>query len=287
MTSSQDDSSSLDVLLRSLKLPSFVDSHEEVACQAEKEGWPFTRYLRTLVEMEVEDRRRRRIERNLKASNLPSTKTLATLELHRLPPRVRQQLPALCEGHFLSQGTNVLAFGLPGRGKTHLLCAIGHELVQRGYQVLFTAAYQLVQRLLLARRELRLEKELGRLDHFEAVIVDDLGYIQQERDEMEVLFTFLSQRYERGSVLISSNLVFSQWDKIFRDPMTTACAIDRVIHHSIILEMTGPSVRAEAAQRRRLGDSEAVVAPPPVPPQPPASVDPDSSVGDHGRPMDS
>jgi DNA replication protein DnaC len=243
--------SSIEVLLRSLKLPGFVDNHKEVASQAEKEGWTYARYLRTLVEMEAEDRRRRRVERNLKASNLPPFKTLATFKLEIVPAKVRQQLPALCEGGFLSQGTNVLTFGLPGRGKTHLLCAIGYELVQRGHTVLFTPAYQLVQKLLLARRELKLERELRRLDHFDAIILDDLGYIQQEREEMEVLFTFFAERYERGSILISSNLVFSQWDKIFRDPMTTACAIDRVVHHSIILEMTGPSVRAEEARQRQ------------------------------------
>lgn len=249
--------SSIEVLLRSLKLPGFVDNHKEVASQAEKEGWTYARYLRTLVEMEAEDRRRRRVERNLKASNLPPFKTLATFKLEKVPAKVRQQLPALCEGNFLSQGTNVLTFGLPGRGKTHLLCAIGYELVQRGYTVLFTPAYQLVQKLLLARRELKLERELRRLDHFDAIIIDDLGYIQQEREEMEVLFTFFAERYERGSILISSNLVFSQWDKIFRDPMTTACAIDRVVHHSIILEMTGPSVRAEEALQRQADGLEA------------------------------
>ena len=162
----------------------------------------------------------------------------------------KKMLPSLCEGHFLGRAENIVAFGLPGRGKTHLLCAIGHELVRRGHPVLFIPAYRLVQKLLVAKRDLILEKELKKLDRFEAVILDDIGYVQQDREEMEVLFTFLAERYERGSVLISSNLVFSQWDKIFKDSMTTAAAIDRMVHHCVILELTGQSYRNQEAQKR-------------------------------------
>ena len=155
-------------------------------------------------------------------------------------PPANWQLPTLCEGAFVERGDNVLAFGLPGRGKTHLVCALGHELVQRGRRVFFTPTFALVQRLLAAKRDLRLEKELAILDRFDAVILDDIGYVQQSREEMEVLFTFLADRYERRSVIITSNLLFSEWDRIFKDPMTTAAAIDRLVHHSVILEMTGP-----------------------------------------------
>jgi DNA replication protein DnaC len=157
-------------------------------------------------------------------------------------------LPTLCEGAFVERGDNLLAFGLPGRGKTHLVCAIGYELIQRGYRVLFTATFALVQRLLAAKRDLRIEKELAILDTFDAVILDDIGYVQQSRDEMEVLFTFLAERYERRTVIITSNVVFSEWDRIFKDKMTTAAAIDRLVHHAVILEMTGTSVRADAAE---------------------------------------
>jgi len=242
----------LEVLLRSLKLPSFVACHEEVGVKAEKQGWSFGQYLYHLAEQEVVDRERRRIERLLKRSKLPPEKTLTTMDLSLLPAKVRRQLPTLCEGGFVERAENILAFGLPGRGKTHLACAIGHELVKRGYSVLFIPTYQLVQRLLVAKRDLVLENELRRLDHFDAVIADDLGYVQQERDEMEVLFTFLGERYERRSVVITSNLVFSKWDRIFKDPMTTAAAIDRVVHHSTILELTGPSIRKEEAKKRNL-----------------------------------
>lgn len=241
---------SLAVLLRALRLPTFVAMFIETAEQAEKKGWTFDAYLHHLATAELEDRKQRRIVRHLKRASLPEGKTLATLKLDKLPAKIQRQLPTLCEGAFVDKAENVLAFGLPGRGKTHVLCAIAHELIHRGYKVLFIPAYQLVQHLLVAKRELLLDKTLQRLDRYDVVLVDDIGYIQQDREEMEVLFTFLSQRYERRSVMISSNLVFSQWDRIFKDPMTTAAAIDRVVHHSIILEMTGPSIRTEQAAKR-------------------------------------
>jgi DNA replication protein DnaC len=251
------ESQTLAMLLRQLKLPGFAAHHGEEARRAEQQGLTYEAFLRTLVELEIAQRRGRRIERLLKLSGLPSEKTLATLKLEKVPVKVRRQLPALLEGGFLERAENVLAFGLPGRGKTHLACAIGHELVRRGHAVFFTSAVLLVQRLLVAKKELRLEEELRVLDTFDAVILDDIGYIQQDREEMEVLFTFLSERYERRSVIITSNLVFSQWDRIFKDQMTTAAAIDRVVHHSIILEMNGGSVRGEEAAAREDADRRA------------------------------
>ena len=248
---------SLALQLRALKLPSFAEHHADVAARAEEHGWGLSQSLHHLCELELAGRRRRRIERLVKASELPAEKTLATLELARLPVKVRRQVPSLCEGGFVERAENVLAFGLPGRGKSHLLAAIGHELVKRGHSVLFTPTYRLVQQLLVAKRDLALEEALQRLDGFDAVILDDIGYVQQDREEMEVLFTFLAERYERRSVMITSNLVFSQWDQIFKNPMTTAAAIDRLVHHAIILELDGPSVRSEAAKARNKASSEA------------------------------
>lgn len=264
---------SLAMLLRALKLPTVARQADEVAQLAEREGWTFVRYLHHLIELEVHERRRRRIARNLKDSELPPDKTLATLDRARLPAKVARTLPALCEGGFVERGDNLLAFGLPGRGKTHLVCAIGHELIQRGHRVLFTATYALVQRLLAAKRDLRLEQELAVLDRFDAVLLDDIGYVQQSRDEMEVLFTFLAERYERRTVIITSNLVFSEWDRIFKDPMTTAAAIDRLVHHSVILEMTGTSIRVEHAQAERIGQGGAA----PPRPKSTATTDPNST----------
>jgi len=244
-------------LLRELKLPGFVARHGELAAEAERAGWGFERFLRALAEAEIDQRHQKRLERLLKASKLPLEKSLATLDTARFPVPVRRMLPTLCDGGFVERAENLLAFGLPGRGKTHLVCAIGLELIQRGHTVHFTPTYALVQRLLAARRDLALEKELHRLDAFDVLILDDIGYIQQDRDEMEVLFTLLAERYERRSVVITSNLVFSQWDRIFKDPMTTAAAIDRIVHHAVILELTGPSYRAEVAKARMPEDPNA------------------------------
>lgn len=250
MKPSQNEGTALGILLRKLRLPSFTALYVETAALAAREGWTFERYLQHLSETELTDRDRRRIERNLSQSHLPPDKTLATLELAKLPRKVRSALPGLCEGGFVERAENVLVFGLPGRGKSHTCAAIGHELIQRGFRVLFQPAFRLVQQLLIAKRDLELERALRHLDGFDVVILDDIGYVQQSREEMEVLFTFLAERYERRSVMITSNLVFSAWDKIFKDPMTTAAAIDRVVHHATILEMQGPSVRAEVAEQR-------------------------------------
>ena len=245
----QDANAALHGMLRTLKLPSFAANFEHIGLEAEQHGWTFGQSLRQLCELEIHDRRERRINRMLKASGLPPDKTLATLETKTLPAKVRRQLPALCDGGFLSRAENLLLFGLPGRGKSHVAAAIGHELILRGHPVLFCTTHGLVERLLVAKGDLELDRELRRLDSFAAVVLDDIGYVQQDRDQMEVLFTFLAQRYERKSVIITSNLVFSQWDRIFKDPMTTAAAIDRIVHHSVIIEMTGKSYRTEAARR--------------------------------------
>ena len=179
---------------------------------------------------------------------MPESKTLSSLDEGKLPVKVRRQLPALIEGGFVDRATNVIVFGLPGRGKTHFLAALGRELILRhSKRVLFRPAFKIVGQLLAAKRDLRLEKELKKLDRYDVLILDDIGYLQQSREEMEVLFTLLAERYERRSVLLSSNLVFSQWDQIFKDPMTTMAAIDRLVHHSIILEFDGPSQRIQKA----------------------------------------
>ena len=241
---------SLELRLKAFRLPSFLAYHQELATRAQDEAWSYVRYLEELAALEAQDRADRRIARLMKTSKLPRDKTLATLDVTRLPKTVRGQLTRLCEGDFLTGATNVCIFGNPGVGKTHAMAAIGHELVRKGHSVFFTTVQALVERLLAAKRDLRLARELRRLDRFDCLCLDDIGYVQQERAEMEVLFTLLAERYERRSVLITSNLVFSKWDQIFKDPMTTAAAIDRVVHHAVILELDVPSYRAEAARRR-------------------------------------
>jgi len=247
---------STELLLRSLCLSTIANQYKDLAKHAENDNWDHIHYLHNLCEVELVERARRRVQRRLKQSKLPEGKTMDTLDQRKLPLKVRRQIPRLLDGDFVKRAENVLAFGLPGRGKTHLLSAICHELViNKDYQVLSIKTFQLVQQLLVAKRDLMLEELLRKLDRFDVILLDDIGYVQQDRDEMEVLFTFLSERYERKSLMITSNLVFSEWDKIFKDPMTTAAAIDRLVHHSIILELNNESYRAQEARKRQEGEN--------------------------------
>jgi len=243
----------LPMLLRSFRLPAFVREYDRVAGRAAAEGLSHAEYLLALAEVEAAERDERRTARRLEESRLPREKTLGSYDLDRLPTKVRTTFATLREGSFVDRATNVIAFGNPGTGKTHLLAGLGHELVRQNRTVLFAPAFQMVQRLLAAKRDLRIGQELRKLDRFEALILDDIGYVQQNREEMEVLFTLLAERYERRSVLITSNLVFSKWDQIFKDTMTTAAAVDRVVHHSVILELTIDSYRAREAKERARG----------------------------------
>jgi DNA replication protein DnaC len=242
---------SLPILLRALTLTTVAREQERAREQAEAENWGYRRYLQYLVEAETNERLRRRIERQLKDSGLPPGKTLDGLDQGKLPDKVRRQLPTLLNADFIRRGDNLLCFGLPGRGKTHCVAALGREWIQRHQlKVLFLPTFKLVSQLLTAKRDLKLPSALAKLDRFDAIILDDLGYVQQAREEMEVLFTFLAERYEKKSVVITSNLVFSQWDQIFKDPMTTMAAIDRLVHHATILEFTGDSQRAQTAKAK-------------------------------------
>jgi len=234
---------------------------QTLAC-AEGENWGYVRLMEHLCQSEAQDRRERRMQRLLKAARLPDGKTLGNLDEKLLPAKIRRQLPTLLEGHFVERAENVLVFGLPGRGKTHFLAALGRELILRhDYPVMFTPTFKLVQQLLTAKKELRLEAELKELDRYPVIILDDLGYVQQDREEMEVLFTFLAERYERRTVMISSNLVFSKWDQIFKDPMTKMAGIDRLVHHALILEFSGESFRAQNANHREQEPNRATVCP--------------------------
>lgn len=196
-----------------------------------------------VLRAEADGRMGRRVDRLRKASRLPMGKTLDTLDMTRLPLDLQRQLRELATGQFIDEAVNVLAFGLPGTGKTHASCALGHALVEAGRSVLFTPAYRLVQDLLAAKRDLALPRALRKLDSYELIILDDIGYIKQRPDEVEVLFTLMAERYERRSLMITSNLVFSEWDQIFQNRMTTAAAIDRLVHHSVILEFDVSSYR--------------------------------------------
>ncbi|HML99696.1 MAG TPA: IS21-like element helper ATPase IstB [Tepidiformaceae bacterium] len=220
-------------------VPRFTQAHQQAS-------FPVTL---DVLDLEAEERQHRRIARLRHASRLPPGKTFDTLEETRFPVALLQQCHALVTGTFLETATNVLAFGLPGVGKSHMLAAIGHALVDAGHRVLFAPAYALVQELLAAKHAFDLPRALRKLDLVEALVIDDLGYVQQSPEEAEVLFTLLAERYERRSTLITSNLVFSEWQRIFKDPMATAAAIDRLVHHAVILEFDVASYRTDKTRK--------------------------------------
>ena len=236
-------------LLKQLHMPAVRSGYKQLADQARSESESYEQYLLGLLKLECDVRRQNRIARNLRASKLPPSKTFANFDKKRLPKKIAAHLSVLTDGCFLKHAENVLAFGNPGSGKTHLVCAIGHELIDQGKRILFISCSQLVQNLLIAKRDLVTSKLLKKLSLYDAIIVDDIGYVQQSRQEMQVLFTFLADRYERSSLMITSNLPFSKWEQIFKDPMTTAAAIDRLVHHSVILELNIASYRMEQARK--------------------------------------
>jgi DNA replication protein DnaC len=242
--------------LKELRLRAMLTCFEATARHAEKETLSYEQYLLELSDRECEQRRGNRIRRLLQDSGLPLQKSLANFDMKRLPAKVSRQLKVLLEGDFLDRKENLLAFGNPGAGKSHLLCAIVQELVStQARKIKYTTCALLVQDLLVAKRDLQLRPEIKKLAKYEGLMIDQMGYVQQSREEMEVLFTLLAERYERGSVLLTSNLPFSKWEEIFKDPMTTAAAIDRLVHHCIILELNIPSYRMEEAKKNREGDS--------------------------------
>jgi DNA replication protein DnaC len=234
--------------LKSLHLPTIRQCYEEVARQAEREALSYERYLHELVQRECEERQENRTAKMLRESQLPLEKSLEAFDARRLPAKAARQMRMLLDGGFLDRAENALVFGNPGSGKTHLLQAVGQELIRKGRRIFFTSCEMLVQELLIAKRDLKLSKLIKKYARYEGMIIDDLGYIRQTREEMEVVFTLLAERYERGSVLLTSNLPFSKWEGIFKDPMTTAAAIDRLVHHSIIIELNIPSYRLEHAK---------------------------------------
>jgi DNA replication protein DnaC len=238
--------------LRQLHLPTVRQCYEEIARQAERESLSYERYLHELIQRECEERQENRIGKMLRESQLPLEKTLDAFDTKRLPAKAARQMRSLLDGGFLERNENVLVFGNPGSGKTHMLQAISQELVRQGRRMLFTTCEMLVQDLLIAKRDLKLSRLIKRYSRYEGMVIDDLGYIRQTREEMEVVFTLLAERYERGSVLLTSNLPFSKWEGIFKDPMTTAAAIDRLVHHSVIVELNVPSYRLEQARHNVL-----------------------------------
>ncbi|MFH1761660.1 MAG: IS21-like element helper ATPase IstB [bacterium] len=237
--------------LKELSLTDVRKSYIEIGRRAQSESLSYEQYLLELLEQECELRRNRRAERWLKESGLDLKKSLEAFDLKRLPQKVKQQFNTLLDGQFLSRNENILVFGNPGSGKTHLVSALGQELIRLGKRVYCRSCAILLQELLLAKQELRLPKVFKKLSRYATIIIDDIGYVEQKKEEMEVLFSLLAQRYEQGSVMVTSNLPFSKWENIFKDPMMTAAVVDRIVHHSVILELNISSYRMEQAKNSK------------------------------------
>ena len=248
------DAARLSLLLNELRLPAIKTVWPQFAEQADKEGWPAARFLVTIAEHELAERGRRRIERHLAEARLPPGKTLDSFDFESVPMISKAQVTALAAGDgWLGQGANLLLFGPPGGGKSHLAAAIGLALIENGWRVLFTRTTDLVQKLQVARRELDLEAAINRLDRFDLLILDDLAYVTKDQAETSVLFELISARYERRSMLITANQPFGEWGKVFPDPAMTLAAIDRLVHHATILEMNVESYRRRTALERKRG----------------------------------
>ena len=246
--------------LRTLKLSTMAESFSDIALKAMRNGLSHEAFLHELVRLECEAREQSRRARLLHESGLPREKSFRTLQLGVFAPLIRQQIERLRSGTFVQQAINVVVVGKPGAGKSHLLASLGHAMVEQGYAVLWRSTAHLMQRLLAAKRDLRLPQELAKLDRYACLILDDIGYVQHDQDEMEILFTLLSARYERKTVMISTNLVFSEWTRIFKSPMTTMAAIDRVVHHCVIVDMM--AVDSYRAKEATITSQQATTIPP-------------------------
>jgi DNA replication protein DnaC len=248
------DAARVELLLAELRLPAIKQIWASLAAQADKEGWPAARFLAVLAEHEMVERSRRRIERHLAEAKLPPGKTIDTFDFEAVPVVSKAQVMALAAGDaWVDRGANLILFGPPGTGKSHLAAALGFALVENGWRVLFTRTTDLVQRLQIARRELTLEAAVARLDKYHLLILDDLAYVTKDQAETSVLFELIGARYERRSLLVTANQPFGQWGKIFPDQAMTLAVVDRLVHHATIFEMNVESYRRRTALDRKRG----------------------------------
>jgi DNA replication protein DnaC len=252
----------LPLMLKQLRLTSIARHWQAFLGKAERNGWDSAQYLTALCEQELADRYSRRIARYGKESHLPVGKSLASFDFAQVPGLARERIEALAgSSDWTRQTRNVLLFGPSGVGKTHLAAAIGHGLTEQGVRVRYFATTALVQHLQLARAQLRLEDALHKLDKYAALILDDFGYVKKSEQETQVLFELIAHRYETGSLIVTSNQPFAEWDRIFPDQMMTVAAVDRLVHHATIIEVGSDSYRRKEALGQVAGETATITAP--------------------------
>ena len=237
--------------LKHLKLKHFLDQWQSLEHQATQEHWSYAQFLLALAQGEASRREQNRITRALAEAQLPSAKSWTNFEFDHLSEFNPAAMMAFAQSiDWIESASNLLLFGPSGTGKTHVCAALGRSIVELGKRVKFVSATALVQQLQLAKLQLELQAALAKLDRYDLLIIDDLGYVKKSDVETSVLFELIAHRYERKSVMISANQPFSQWDTIFTDSMMTVAAIDRLVHHATIFEFQAQSFRKQAAAQR-------------------------------------
>lgn len=235
--------------LKTLRLPSMARSWQDLANEATEHAWTHERFLSALCDLELIERSSRRLALRLATAKLPSGKRLDCFEFPLVPALSRHRVEVLCAGDWVRSAGNCLLFGGSGSGKSHIAAAIGYGLIDAGYSVLFVRTTDLVQRLQAARRDLELPAFLTKLDRIDCLILDDLGYVRKDHSETSILFELIAERYERRSVIITCDRPFADWSSIFTDLTMTVAAIDRLVHHSTILEFGSESYRKRTASQ--------------------------------------